>query len=292
MSTSKHAAPRSSLPPLGSAGPAALAQRVAVNLALWLTVLVRAPRARLPRWPAGGLIALAAVIAVIVASMFLLDIPASTWARHLPRGVIDFADQITDLGRSGWFLYPLGFILLCLAAIMTPSLPPGAHHVLGALAARFGFLFTAIALPSLFSTIIKRIIGRARPYVGPHDDPFNYIPFVWRPEYASMPSGHATTAAAAAIAFGAIWPRLRAVMWLYALIIMLSRVVINVHHPSDVIAGALVGIVGALLVRRWFAARRLVFSAMDLRAFPGPSWRRLRSVTRRLVGAQPRASSR
>ena len=49
-------------------------------------------------------------------------------------------------------------------------------------------------------------------------------------------------------------------MWLYALVIMFSRVVVLAHHPSDVIAGALVGAVGAALVRRWFAARRLVFS--------------------------------
>ena len=69
------------------------------------------------------------------------------------------------------------------------------------------------ALPSLFATVIKRLIGRARPYVGTHDDPFAYMPFVWKPEYASMPSGHATTALAAAIAIGAVWPRLRPVMW-------------------------------------------------------------------------------
>ncbi len=29
---------------------------------------------------------------------------------------------------------------------------------------------------------------------GGHDDPFAYMPFIWRPEYASMPSGHSTTA--------------------------------------------------------------------------------------------------
>ena len=75
------------------------------------------------------------------------------------------------------------------------------------LVARFGFLFIAIGLPSLFDTIVKRLIGRARPYIGPRDNPFAYKPFVWSPEYASMPSGHATTAAAAAIAIGAIWPR-------------------------------------------------------------------------------------
>ena len=74
------------------------------------------------------------------------------------------------------------------------------------LTVRFGFLFLAIGLPGLFVTIVKRLIGRARPYVGSHDDPFIYMPFVWAPEYASMPSGHATTAASAAIAIGAMWP--------------------------------------------------------------------------------------
>jgi undecaprenyl-diphosphatase len=280
MSTSKDAAPRTSLPQLGHAAPVARVRRAAANLVRWLAVLVRAPRAPLPRWPAGGLIAVAATIAVIVASMFLLDVAASTWARHLPRDFVLFADRLTDFGRSGWFLFPLGFIILCLAAIMSPSLPRRTQGTLAALAARFGFLFVAIALPGLFATIIKRLIGRARPFVGAHDDPFNYIPFIWRPEYASMPSGHAATATAAAIAFGAIWPRLRVIMWLYALIIMTTRVVINVHHPSDVIAAALVGVVGALLVRRWFAARRLVFSPVDLKAYPWPPFDRVKTVVR------------
>ena len=55
------------------------------------------------------------------------------------------------------------------------------------------------------------LVGAKRA-AGDHDDPFVYVPFIWRPEYASMPSGHATTAAATAIAVGAIWPGLRVVM--------------------------------------------------------------------------------
>jgi undecaprenyl-diphosphatase len=74
-------------------------------------------------------------------------------------------------------------------------------------------------------------------------------------------------------------------MWIYALVIMMTRVVISVHHPSDVLGGALVGVVGALLVRRWYAARRLVFFADDLRPFPGPSWRRLAALVRGIFAA-------
>ena len=222
--------------------------------------------------------ALAALIAVVVA-MFVLDAAASDWAAHrLPQWFRDIFEEITDFGLSGWFLVPSGLAVLGLAAAISPALSRASRGVLTVLAVRCGFLFLAIGVPGLFVTIVKRLIGRARPFVGGHDDPFAYMPFAWRPEWASMPSGHATTAVSAAIAIGAIWPRTRAVMWLYALLIMSSRVVVLAHHPSDVIAGALTGAVGAYLVRRWFAARRLGFSARDLRSFPGPSWRRIKAA--------------
>jgi len=49
-------------------------------------------------------------------------------------------------------------------------------------------------------------------------------------------------------------------MILYALLIASTRLVLLAHHPSDVVAGALVGIIGAMAVRYWFAARRLSFA--------------------------------
>ena len=262
-------------------GAAAVPSRIVANFALAVVALTRPPRARLPAPPRRALAAVRLTGAAVIASMFLLDRTASDSARHLPGWFIEAFEQITDFGLSGWFLYPLGAILLGLAAVASPASPRLAQGVFAALGARFGFLFVAIAAPGLFTTIVKRLIGRARPYVGGYDNPFLYKPFIWQPAYASMPSGHATTAAAAAVAIGAVWPAARPLMWLYALTIMFSRVVVVAHHPSDVLAGALVGAVGALMLRRLFAARRLAFSPRDLRPYPWPSWRRLKAAVSR-----------
>jgi membrane-associated phospholipid phosphatase len=259
---------------------AALGLNLIGNLAMWFSVLARPPRARTPSVRESAIIAALLVFAASVVSMFFLDRAAADWARHLPRGFEGAFERITNAGESGWLLIPFGCVVLVLAALTAPALRRLTQGVLGVLAARFGFLFLAIGAPSLFATIIKRVIGRARPYVDLNGSPFTYMPFSWRSEYASLPSGHATTAGAAAFAIGAIWPRSRPVMWLYALIIMFSRVVVMAHHPSDVIAGAAVGAVGAAWLRRLFAARRLVFSPHDLAVYPGPSLRRIGGALR------------
>src|SRR5207342_518367 len=94
-------------------------------------------------------------------------------------------------------------------AMLAPALPRWSQQVAASLAVRCGFIFVAVAAPSLLTTVVKRVIGRARPYVGETVDPFLFHPGIWRSEYASLPSGHATTAFAALIAIGALWPRLR-----------------------------------------------------------------------------------
>jgi membrane-associated phospholipid phosphatase len=266
------------------------------NMGQGLALLVRPPRVKaVPIWRAYARLAVGALVSVVVvaAAMIWLDAPTITAAKDLPRWLVDVFEELTDFGRSGWFLTPFGLLLLAMAALASPSLPRFTQRVLAIIAVRFEFLFLAIAVPGLFVTIVKRLIGRARPYVGGHVDPFLYAPFGWRPEYASLPSGHSTNVFAVLIAMGILWPRLRPILWLYALIIAVSRVVVLAHNPSDVVAGAIVGAVGALLVRDWFAARRLGFT-IDVEgrvhALPGPSFGRIKRVARQLVARQLVAS--
>jgi undecaprenyl-diphosphatase len=270
--------------------PLSWPRRARANIAQGLALLVRAPRVRAkPLWRAysrlagGVLVALALLLAV----MLLVDGSVVAMAKGAPRWLPALFDQLTDFGRSGWFLIPLGLLLAAVAVLASPALPPFTQAVLASVTVRLSFLFAAIALPSLAVTVVKRLIGRARPYVDSQSDPFHYMLGVWRPDYASFPSGHATTAFAAAIAIGLIWPRLRVWLWTYALIIAVSRVVILAHYTSDVIAGTVVGVVGALLVRDWFAARRLGFAIGpngSVVTLPGPSLQRIKRVARSLLG--------
>jgi membrane-associated phospholipid phosphatase len=268
---------------------AAILRRCLGNVRSALLVLARPARLH-AAWPwmsAPRQIAIATGIgiAVLLIVMVTIDAAAIRGVGHLPRWVISAFDDITDFGKSGWFLWPLGLLFLALAAL-PPMLTSFSQRVLAAIMVRIGFLFTAIAVPSLFVTIIKRLIGRARPLVGGSLDPFLYSPFVWRAAYAGMPSGHATTAFAALVAFGTLWPRSRTLWLVYALLIAVSRVVVTAHYPSDVLAGALVGIAGAVMVRHFFAQRRLGFAVgpdAAIHQYAGPSLRRIKAVARGLL---------
>ena len=266
-------------------------QWVRANVAQWVVLVGRRPRAGAAatlRWRAplhltvGGV----AMAALIAGSMVAFDGWAIGQAQRLPSWSIAAFDAVTDFGKSGWFLVPTGVALLAIAALASPALPRISRLMLAVLSVRIGFVFLAIAVPGLAVTVVKRLIGRARPLVGGSIDPFLYLPLGWDVEYASLPSGHAATACSAAVAIGALWPRLRPLMWTYAVVIGASRVVLTAHHPSDVLAGAVVGIVGALLVRDWFAARRLGFVPSadgSVRALPGPSFARIKRVARQLI---------
>jgi membrane-associated phospholipid phosphatase len=283
MSTTRELAGRGARPE----GP--VVRRMLAHLGIWLALLARRPFARRERGRAvPGLalriLVLVGAIVVVGATMVWFDAWAIAQQRKFPAWVVQVFQEITDFGKSGWFLWPIGLLVIAAAALARPALGRSANLVILSLVVRLEFVFFAIAVPGLTVSIVKRLIGRVRPSDG---GPFHFVPFSWRPDYAAMPSGHSTAASAAAFAIGAIWPRARAPMWIYAGVIAVSRVAVHAHFPSDVIAGAFVGIFGAIVVRNWFAARRLTFARGTdgkVRALAGPTATRIKSLAAALSG--------
>ncbi len=94
--------------------------------------------------------------------------------------------------------------------------------------------------------ILKNIFGRLRPYQVL--DNIHYLPPA--PDSFSFPSGQAGTAFAIAMLIILMFPqkRIRYAVIMFAIIVGLSRIYMGHHYPSDVLGGAIVGIIVSFAV--------------------------------------------
>ena len=235
----------------------ALVRRSAANLVRPASDVRRAEAARRWRRQTLWLIAIGAV--AVVALMLTFD--ATEIGLMPPRGTPSLWPFriLTDFGRDAYVLWLLAAVLIVIGVVCA-----GLKGKSRARWLRFGtrveYLFFAVLFPLAIAEVVKWTVGRGRPFVGGKADAFNFVPFAGTEAYFSFPSAHAVTSFALAFAAGAIWPRARGAMFAYAGLIAATRLVLLAHHPSDVVAGAVIGVIGAMAVRYWFAARRLGFA--------------------------------
>ncbi|MGC0343288.1 phosphatase PAP2 family protein [Streptomyces sp. SLBN-8D4] len=105
----------------------------------------------------------------------------------------------------------------------------------------------ALAVAQLVSNgLCKQLAGRPRPPAEwiPHDEVAD------RPDSSSFPSGHTAAAVAFTAAVAPTWPAAGALCALPATMVAVERVQSGAHYPSDVAAGAVIGLGGAWLARR------------------------------------------
>lgn len=88
---------------------------------------------------------------------------------------------------------------------------------------------------------VKVGVGRERPLIEDHP------PLARAPSKLSFPSAHATSSLAGATALGRVEPRARLPLYALAGAICACRPYLGMHYPSDVLAGAALGLaIGAL----------------------------------------------
>jgi undecaprenyl-diphosphatase len=227
---------------------------------------------------------------VLLAVALAFDRQISVWAQALPKPVRQVLAQFTPYGESAWILIPAAALFLLTAAVALFVRWKLMRTMLWQFTALYAFIFLGVGLPSLFTTLVKRLVGRGRPVhfndvgtLGFHPNSFDWT-------YQSFPSGHATTAFALAAVVGFASER-----WFYPVLVLasligLSRLTLGVHYPTDVIAGAIIGLLGAYAVRVVFAARGWMFRrAPDGRiaARPLSSLRRYLTLKRRDSAPKP-----
>ena len=166
---------------------------------------------------------------------------------------------LTDFGNDAYVLWLLA-VALVVIALVCAGLKGKSRARWLSLGTQVEYLFFAVLFPVLITEIVKWTAGRGRPFVGGKANPFNFVPFAGTEAYFSFPSAHAVTSFALAFAVASVWPRARGAMFVYAILILATRLVLLAHHPSDVVAGAVIGVAGAMAVRYWFAVRGLGFA--------------------------------
>lgn len=100
------------------------------------------------------------------------------------------------------------------------------------------FLSCALGIESLVvNQGVKKFFKRTRPTVS-GDDRFS----VRTPSTSSFPSGHASSATCAAIVLASFTEMPLAALWVaLAVVVSMSRVVVRIHHFTDIVAGAITG---------------------------------------------------
>jgi membrane-associated phospholipid phosphatase len=120
--------------------------------------------------------------------------------------------------------------------------------------ARILFVVLTCELTGLAGLILRIFIGRTRPVAdvpqGIYGIWYHGHWIIGKYEFSSFPSGHSATAVGLAAAAWMVNTRWGAVATLYALLVMWSRIALQCHHLSDVVASAVLAIPLAILSKQ------------------------------------------
>jgi len=185
---------------------------------------------------------IAGAFAAGAVAMFPID---RTLANHLQDSTVQANHFLSHTATGARLLGSPGAVVLPLATYVSgrvlhrPGMADLGLHT-----------FESVVMAKVITGTAKTVAGRARPLQDP-GDPFDYrLGRGFRKDlYSSMPSGHVSSAFAAASAataeVGAHWPRHKTVvgitLYTAAGLVGLSRMYNNKHWASDVVVGAAVG---------------------------------------------------
>ena len=123
-----------------------------------------------------------------------------------------------------------------------------------------GVLLLIVVTDQTGYRLLKEFFARPRPCNALSDV---LIPLGCTGSY-SFPSNHALNNFAAAMFFYRLFPKLKWALFIGALLVSISRVYLGLHYPSDILGGAIIGLVfgylfasGVLYLEKYLIERKL-----------------------------------
>ncbi len=194
------------------------------------------------RWVALIVFLFGAILSTL--SYFLWDQKLTYLSLKLSIFTLELTDAVTQAGDAFWYYIILIFAFILARFVWKNELWSG----------KILYVILSLLLSGICSTGLKWVAGRHRPNNLLEDGlfGFNFFRINFTYEMTSFPSGHAVTAFALATAVGFLYPRWRWTVFIAAGIVAASRVVLRAHYLSDVIAGAVIGILCSLAMKYVF----------------------------------------
>lgn len=135
------------------------------------------------------------------------------------------------------------------------------------------YLFSVVAISGILADIVKIIVARVRPDMLFESNLYGFVWFKIGSEFNSFPSGHSATAFALCVGLIFLYPRYKYLYIFIAILVVMSRVILNFHYLSDTLVGALLGGVTALVIYRKYVVDLLNFNKnLPSNTLPIPSY--------------------
>lgn len=218
-------------------------------------------------WPR-SLVYVSLAGALVVALLLFIDASTIDFMLNRKGPLTVVVAFVSNIGLSEWYLFPALFVYLASA---TADWQNAGYRLKSRLVLCFGqsaFLFAAVAVSGIAVTIVKVVIGRARPSMFGELGAYHFEPLVINKYFSSFPSGHATTLGAVAAVLMIWFPRHWLLIAVSGILLSALRVVSTAHYPSDVAGGFLIGWVLTAVMARMLAARRMGFRPREGKILP------------------------
>ncbi|MEO5668052.1 MAG: phosphatase PAP2 family protein [Bdellovibrionota bacterium] len=176
---------------------------------------------------------------VVFANVAQWDCQAMIWVRGTRRPVVTlFLKGVTYSGTAR--AWAVASVLLWILSVKGVDVLPQQALFLGTM--RIGFVAYVLGY------LLKRIFGRTRPF----DSIADFVPLVSAPHGDSFPSSHASTSVGLFVGLLLVAHPFAPLVGVWAILVSYSRFYLGVHFPSDILGGAVFGVLCALIAHPFF----------------------------------------